>query len=121
MQSRSRVAATLLLLVAVALASVTARSVVFPAPQAPASGPSAAESATVLPNVDEYMQAQVRVNQFSGSILLARQGTTVVSKGYGWANAEWQVPATPQTKYRIGSITKQFTSMAVMQLQELGR
>ena len=62
-----------------------------------------------------------RVNRFSGTILLARKGVPIIAKGYGWANAEWEVPNTPQTKFRLGSITKQFTSMAILQLQEQGK
>lgn len=84
--------------------------------------PAASKPDPAVPaRVEEYMQAHVRVNRFSGSILLARHGTPVISKGYGWANAEWEIPNSPQTKFRIGSITKQFTSMVVMQLQEKGK
>jgi hypothetical protein len=71
--------------------------------------------------VDEYMQAQTKLRRFTGSILVAREGKVLVAKGYGFANAEWNIPNTPQTRFRLGSITKQFTSMAVMQLQERGR
>ena len=67
------------------------------------------------------MQAELRVNGFSGTILLARKGAPIVAKGYGPANAEWSIPNTPRTKFRLGSITKQFTSMAVMQLQQQGK
>lgn len=84
--------------------------------------PAANKADPAVPGrVEEYMRAQVRVNRFSGSVLLAQHGTPVISRGYGWANAEWEVPNTPQTKFRIGSITKQFTSMVVMQLQEQGK
>ncbi len=86
-----------------------------------ATPPATPPDATIVTRVEEYMQAQARVNRFSGSVLLARQGTPIVAKGYGWANAEWEIANTPQTKFRIGSVTKQFTSMAVMQLQERGR
>ena len=71
--------------------------------------------------IEEYMQAQVRASNFSGSILVARNGTAIVSKGYGYANAEWQILNAPDTKFRLGSITKQFTSMLVMRLQEQGK
>ena len=67
------------------------------------------------------MQAEMRVNGFSGTILLARKGAPIVARGYGPANAEWSIPNTPRTKFRLGSITKQFTSMAVMQLQQQGK
>ena len=63
----------------------------------------------------------MKINGFSGAILLASEGKPLVAKGYGFANIEWQIPNTPQTKFRIGSITKQFTSMVVMQLREQGK
>ena len=58
------------------------------------------------------------MNGFSGAVLVARGGSPVVSKGYGWANAEWEIPNTPTTKFRLGSITKQFTATLVLRLQE---
>jgi CubicO group peptidase (beta-lactamase class C family) len=70
--------------------------------------------------VDEYVNAYVKMGRFSGSILIAQNGKVLVSKGYGMANYEHDVPNTPQTKFRLGSITKQFTSMSIMQLQEKG-
>jgi len=57
---------------------------------------------------------------FSGSVLIAKDGKIILCKGYGMANYEHGVPNTPQTKFRLGSITKQFTAMAIMQLQEKG-
>ncbi len=57
----------------------------------------------------------------SGSIIVTRAGETVLSAGYGMANLELGVPNAPGTKFRIGSITKQFTSMAIMILQDRGR
>ncbi len=70
---------------------------------------------------DEYLRAQMKVNHFSGAVLIASEGKTLFAKGYGLANAEWNIPNSPQTKFRLGSITKQFTSMAVMQLQQQGK
>lgn len=58
---------------------------------------------------------------FNGSVLVAEKGEVILAKGYGMANFEWQVPNTPATKFRLGSITKQFTSMLVMQLVEEGK
>jgi CubicO group peptidase (beta-lactamase class C family) len=55
------------------------------------------------------------------SIAVTRGRDTLVMKGYGLADVENEVPATAQTVYRIGSVTKQFTSTAVMQLVEQGK
>lgn len=52
------------------------------------------------------------------SVAVLRGKDTVVMKGYGFADVENDVRATPQTVYRIGSITKQFTAAAVLQLIE---
>jgi len=82
--------------------------------------PGSATDPAVAAKVEDYMQAQVRASGFSGAILLARNGVPLVSKGYGFANAEWQIPNAPDTKFRVGSITKQFTSMLIMRLQEQG-
>ena len=87
------------------------------APTAPPQ-PTLAAAADVTPTADTYLRAQARVNGFSGTVLLARGGSPILSHGYGWANAEWEVPNTPTTKFRLGSITKQFTATLVLRLQE---
>jgi D-alanyl-D-alanine carboxypeptidase len=87
--------------------------------QAPA--PGSLSAAELTRRIDEYAAASARVNDFSGTILLARDGAPLFLKSYGLANREWQVPNTPDTKFRIGSITKPFTSMLVMQLREQGK
>jgi CubicO group peptidase (beta-lactamase class C family) len=74
----------------------------------------------VATKVDEYLTAQTKLGAFSGSVLIAQGGKVLLSKGYGMANLELDVPNTPQTKFRLGSVTKQFTAMAIMQLQERG-
>jgi len=86
--------------------------------QTAAASPSAQE---ITRKVDEYMNAAMRVNRFSGAVLLARDGQPIVSRGYGMANIELDVPNTPQTVFRLGSVTKQFTGMAIVLLQERGK
>lgn len=55
-----------------------------------------------------------------GAVLVARGNDILLDKGYGFANVEWNIPNSPGTKFRIGSITKQFTAAAVLLLQERG-
>jgi len=74
----------------------------------------------IAAKVDAYMTAALKLKWFSGSVLLAKGGNVLVSKGYGMADYELDVPNTPKTKFRLGSVTKQFTAMAVMELQEKG-
>ena len=57
---------------------------------------------------------------FMGAVLVAKDGTVLLEKGVGMANVEWDIPNTPETKFRLGSITKQFTATAVLQLVEKG-
>jgi len=71
--------------------------------------------------MDAYVQAHVRANQFRGAVLVAKNGKAVFEKGYGPANAEWSIPNTPQTRFRLGSVTKQFTAAAILLLQEQGK
>src|SRR5438046_2666427 len=75
----------------------------------------------ITPKINEYMDALVKAGWFNGSIVIARDGQVFLSKGYGMANVELEVPNTPQTKFRLGSITKPFTAMAIMLLQERGK
>ena len=71
--------------------------------------------------VDEYVGAFVEMGRFSGSILVAKGGKVLAAKGYGEANLEHGVPNTPRTKFRLGSITKQFTATAILQLEQRGK
>ncbi len=83
------------------------------------SGLSGAEDPS--PKFSSYMDAAVSVEGFSGSVLVAKGGKVVFQKGYGFANAEHRVPNTPETKFRLGSITKQFTATAILILQDRGK
>lgn len=75
----------------------------------------------IAAKIDEYMKSAVEVERFSGSILVARDGQVIVSKGYGMANVELDVPNAPKTVFRLASLTKQFTATAIMMLQERGK
>ena len=86
----------------------------------PRQTPDAANQ-DITPKINEYMDALVKAGKFNGSVLIARDGKILISKGYGMANFELDVPNTPQTKFRLGSITKPFTAMAIMLLQERGK
>ena len=69
----------------------------------------------------KHMAAAAEKDGFSGSVLVTKDGQPLLSQGYGFANREYEIRNTPQTKFRIGSVTKQFTAMAVMILQERGK
>jgi CubicO group peptidase (beta-lactamase class C family) len=74
-----------------------------------------------IPRMDQVVQAYVDNKQFMGSALVARDGKVLFSKGYGFANLEWEVPNSPTAKFRLGSITKQFTAACILLLEERGK
>ena len=71
--------------------------------------------------VSEYINAQIGVNHFSGSVLIAKSGKVFLAKGYGMASADRDVPNSPSTKFRLGAIVNQFTAMAILELQKEGK
>ena len=71
--------------------------------------------------IDEIMMAPIREGLIAGaSVAVVDQGETVAIRGYGWANLQLGVPTPEDAIYEIGSITKQFTSAGLLQLQEQG-
>lgn len=68
--------------------------------------------------IDKLVNDYMINHQFMGSVLVAEKGEVVFAKGYGMADMENNIPNTPETKFMIGSITKQFTAMLVTQLVE---
>lgn len=71
--------------------------------------------------IDDLMMLYNSYGLFNGSALVAEHGTVFLKKGYGSANFEWGIPNQPDTKFRLGSVTKQFTSMLIMQLVQQGK
>jgi CubicO group peptidase (beta-lactamase class C family) len=71
--------------------------------------------------IDELMKVYNSYQQFNGAVLVAENGKVIFKKGYGMANMEWGIPVETDTKFRLGSITKQFTSMLVLQLVQEGK
>ncbi|MRW90488.1 serine hydrolase [Duganella sp. FT80W] len=71
--------------------------------------------------LEAVVDAFVASNQFSGSVLVAKGDQVLLDKGYGAANVEWNIANAPDTKFRLGSVTKQFTAVSVLLLQERGK
>lgn len=71
--------------------------------------------------MDEVVNALAGNNKFMGTVLVARGGEVIFSRGYGFANLEWEIPNTPDTKFRLGSISKQFTAACILVLEERGK
>lgn len=75
----------------------------------------------LVARMEEVVQSSVSDGQFMGSVLVAQQGKILLDKGYGYANLEWQIPNSPTTKFRLGSVTKQFTAAAILLLEDRGK
>jgi CubicO group peptidase (beta-lactamase class C family) len=71
--------------------------------------------------MEQVVQSYVDSKQFMGAALVARDGKVLLSKGYGFANLEWGVANSPASKFRLGSITKQFTAACILLLEERGK
>ena len=115
----------LIVLALVLLVSACA-SPVRPTPT-PAWTPAPAFTSTLTADEQSAIQIEAALtalnekNLFSGSVLIARDGHILLSQGYGLADIEQQIPNTPQTKFRIGSVSKQFTATAILILQHQGK
>ena len=71
--------------------------------------------------LNEYAQAEFKIKEFNGTVLVMQKGKAIYKNAFGLADREWNVPNTLNTKYRIGSVTKQFTAACIMQLAEQGK
>ncbi|MEF3274975.1 MAG: beta-lactamase family protein [Chloroflexus sp.] len=87
-------------------------------PVRPSPTPSLVDIAT---QIDTYLRDLTARGQFRGAVLAATQGRVLVARGYGQANVERDLPNTAQTRFRLASITKPFTALAILQLQAAGK
>lgn len=94
------------------LATLALSAVLYAAVAAPAQDTA---------RMEQVIQSHVSAGTFMGTVLVARDGAAIVDKAYGMANVEWDVPNTTATKFRLGSITKQFTAAAILLLEERGK
>ncbi|MEY8763119.1 MULTISPECIES: serine hydrolase [Clostridium] len=78
------------------------------------------ESSYISQKLDAYLSALQNTDNFHGSVLAARNGKILLDKGYGKSDFQQNIQNTQNTTFPIGSMTKQFTAMAIMQLVEKG-
>ncbi|WP_452233222.1 serine hydrolase [Lacinutrix sp. MEBiC02595] len=71
--------------------------------------------------ITKLINTYTEYKSFNGSVLIAEKGKIIYKKGFGFANMEWDIPNTSVTKHRLGSISKQFTGMLILQLAEAGK
>ena len=90
------------------------------APLTANSSPEPVMTTESVAEMEVYFNAYVQTGKFSGSVTIAQGQIDGMTRGYDLANREHEVANTGTTKFRIGSITKQFTAVAILQLQEKG-
>jgi len=70
--------------------------------------------------VDSYLQPYIETGDFSGSVLISKADEILFSKGYGFADISHNIVNTPQTKFKLASVSKQFTAAAILILEQDG-
>jgi CubicO group peptidase (beta-lactamase class C family) len=72
--------------------------------------------------IDDSVKAQMDRRHIPGlALAVVREGKMMRAHGYGWADLELNVAVTTETVFEIGSITKQFTAVAILMLVEEGK
>ncbi len=71
--------------------------------------------------IDALANTYFELGQFNGSVLVAEDGKIIYNKGFGSADFENKIPNNEDTKFRLASVTKQFTATLIMQLVEKGK
>ncbi len=75
----------------------------------------------LIPALQARLQGDAKAGRFAGAALLARDGKTVFAQAYGLADRAKHIPNTLNTRFRIGSMNKMFTAVAVLQLAQAGK
>lgn len=79
------------------------------------------DEAAVKARLNQIAASYTPHQAFMGTVLVADGDKVLLDKGYGMADLEWEIPNTPDVKFRLGSLTKQFTATLVLQLQQDGK
>jgi len=74
-----------------------------------------------LQKIDHFIAEKYDSGEFSGNVLIAKDGKVVYLKSFGFANMDHSIPNQPETRFNIGSIGKLFTSIAILQLAQAGK
>lgn len=75
----------------------------------------------IIKKVDKYLNEKFKDSESGCSVLISKDGKVIYKKGFGLADLEMNVSNKPNTVFRLGSITKQFTAIAILQLVEKGK
>src|ERR1700712_223355 len=80
------------------------------------------DTTTVLyKNLNKFLVSLTKSDKFNGSVLVAEKGQVILQKGYGWKNVSAHALNDTNSIFPIGSLTKPFTAMIILKLQEQGK
>jgi CubicO group peptidase (beta-lactamase class C family) len=82
---------------------------------------AASQTSPDLTRMEEVVQSYLSEKKFMRCVLVVHGNNVLLNKGYGFANLEWDIPNSPSAKFRLGSITKQFTAASILLLEERGK
>ena len=86
-----------------------------------ACGERSVPAKTMTKRIARLFEFYEESGQFSGAVLVAQDGNIIYEDAFGWADREWRTPNTVDTKFRVASITKQFTAAAILVLEMDGK
>src|SRR5262245_9418549 len=78
--------------------------------------PAPSASSKFAVQADALLKTYAAADRFSGAVLVARDDVPIFKATYGEANREWNIPVTIESRFRLASVTKQFTAAAILQL-----
>jgi CubicO group peptidase (beta-lactamase class C family) len=87
----------------------------------PPTGPTHGTDSELVETLKQKLQEETAAGKFSGDVLVAKNGSVIYDQAYGLADRERKIPNALDTRFRIGSINKVFTSVAILQLVQAGK
>lgn len=71
--------------------------------------------------IDSFFKVMAYRQRFNGNVLIAHNGKVLFSGSFGYANYRKKIPLTDSSQFQLGSVSKQFTAVAIMMLKEKGK
>jgi CubicO group peptidase (beta-lactamase class C family) len=90
-------------------------------PSTTAPSPSSLDAAAVSSRADDWLRAFEAAGDFGGVVMLAQGDKILFAKAYGYADAQVRSPNRPETRFRVASVSKTFTALAIEQLVAQGK
>ena len=76
---------------------------------------------SIASNIEKLLSHMHQNRQFNGTILIAKDGEIITEQSFGYADPETKAKLTERSSFRLASVSKQFTAMGIMMLNEQGK